>query len=82
LVEVPAAPMTGRRNHNKISNRRGLHVSGLDQLRSGHGHTPSRQDIAQKFLDTSYHRFPVMEGGRLVGQISRYDILLAIEDLW
>ena len=38
--------------------------------------------VAQRFLERPYHRFPVMEDGRLVGQIGRYDILRALEDLW
>ena len=36
---------------------------------------------AQHFLETSFRRFPVMRDGRLVGQVSRHDILKAlIED--
>lgn len=38
-------------------------------------------DLAQKFIDTRYRRFPVMEGNRLVGQISRRDVLRALESL-
>lgn len=34
------------------------------------------------FLDSSYRRFPVMENGRLVGQISRADALRAMRDNW
>ncbi len=32
----------------------------------------------QKFIDTSFHRFPVMRDGQLVGLISRLDILTAL----
>lgn len=39
-------------------------------------------DLAQKFIDTRFRRFPVMEGNRLVGQISRRDVLKALEKLW
>ena len=30
---------------------------------------------AQRFLQSHYRRFPVLQEGRLVGQVSRYDIL-------
>lgn len=33
---------------------------------------------AQIFLDSHFRRFPVMRGGRLVGQVSRHDILDAL----
>jgi CBS domain-containing protein len=35
-------------------------------------------DLAQRFLDTTYRRFPVMKDHRLVGQISRRDVLRAL----
>ena len=38
-------------------------------------------DLAQKFCESGYRRFPVLQGTRLVGQISRRDILRALEDL-
>lgn len=39
-------------------------------------------DIANRFLDNSYRRIPVEdEKGRVVGQISRRDILLAFESM-
>ncbi len=34
------------------------------------------------FLDSHYRRFPVMENGQLVGQISRADALRAMRDNW
>lgn len=39
-------------------------------------------EVAETFLKSRYRRFPVMSKGRLVGQISRYDVLRAIDDLW
>ena len=35
-------------------------------------------DLAQTFVDTRFRRFPVMQGTRLVGQISRRDALRAL----
>ena len=39
-------------------------------------------DVAELFLSTPFRRFPVMEDSRLVGQISRRDVLKALESLW
>jgi len=38
-------------------------------------------DLAQEFITTRYRRFPVMDGTRLIGQISRRDVLRALEYL-
>ena len=38
-------------------------------------------DLAQKFADQGYRRFPVTDNNRLVGQISRRDVLRALEVL-
>ena len=38
-------------------------------------------DLAQRFLDSRYRRFPVTDRNRLVGQISRRDVLRALEVL-
>ncbi len=37
---------------------------------------------AERFLESNYRRFPVMREGRLVGQISRADLLRAISEQW
>ncbi|MGB5336788.1 MAG: CBS domain-containing protein [Woeseiaceae bacterium] len=38
-------------------------------------------DLAQEFITTRFRRFPVMQGTRLVGQISRRDVLRALENI-
>ena len=39
-------------------------------------------EAAERFVKQSYHRFPVMDNERLVGQISRADVMRALGDLW
>ena len=38
--------------------------------------------VADLFLKSRYRRFPVTANDRLVGLISRYDVLRALQDLW
>jgi predicted transcriptional regulator len=35
-------------------------------------------DLAQQFLETTYRRYPVVKDHRLIGQISRRDVLRAL----
>lgn len=39
-------------------------------------------EVIELFLRGPYRRFPVLAGTRLVGQISRHDILRAVEAMW
>jgi len=39
-------------------------------------------EVADLFLKSRYRRFPVTANSQLVGLISRYDVLRALEDLW
>jgi predicted transcriptional regulator len=36
-------------------------------------------DLAQRFLNAPYRRYPVLQDNRLVGQISRRDVLRALQ---
>ena len=38
-------------------------------------------DLAQKFINEGYRRYPVTDRNRLVGQISRRDVLRALETI-
>ena len=39
-------------------------------------------DAADRFLHSNYRRFPVVRNGELVGQISRHDIMRALDDIY
>lgn len=39
-------------------------------------------EAAERFLNSNFRRFPVLRDGRLVGQISRCDILRAIDEIY
>ena len=38
-------------------------------------------DLAQEFVESKYRRFPVVQNNRLIGQISRRDVLRALAHL-
>lgn len=38
--------------------------------------------VIELFMKSRFRRFPVLEGTRLVGVISRRDVMRAIEELW
>ena len=38
-------------------------------------------DLASQFMNSGFRRYPVLDGNRLVGQISRRDVLRALADL-
>jgi len=44
--------------------------------------TATLAEILETFRASRYRRFPVMEGNRLIGQVSRRDILPALLALW
>ena len=37
--------------------------------------------IAEKFLNERYRRYPVMEDNRMIGQVTRLDVLRALEEI-
>ncbi len=41
----------------------------------------SIHNVAEKFLNCYYRRFPVLDDGKLAGQVSRRDVLLAVQPI-
>lgn len=42
----------------------------------------SLTEVAQMFVQLGHRTYPVVDDGRLVGQLSRHDTLKALEKLW
>ena len=42
----------------------------------------SLMDVARLFIDQRYHRYPVVEDGRLIGMISRSDLMRALGEYY
>jgi CBS domain-containing protein len=38
--------------------------------------------LAKRFVDAPYRRYPVVDNDRLVGQISRRDVMRVLDELW
>ena len=38
--------------------------------------------LARRFIDNAWRRYPVVENDRLIGQISRRDVMRALDELW
>jgi CBS domain-containing protein len=39
-------------------------------------------ELAKRFIEAPYRRYPVLDNDRLVGQISRRDVMRALDELW
>lgn len=39
-------------------------------------------EVSELFINHSYRRFPVMDGDKVTGQISRRDVLKALDKIW
>ncbi len=39
-------------------------------------------DLAKRFIDAPYRRYPVVKNDRLIGLISRRDVMRALDELW
>lgn len=60
--------------HDKVEKRMARNIETIDG-------NMDVFDAANKFLSSKLRRFPIVEGGKLVGQISQKDILKAALDL-
>ncbi|VAW96277.1 hypothetical protein MNBD_GAMMA20-1119 [hydrothermal vent metagenome] len=39
-------------------------------------------ELAKRFIDAPYRRYPVVKNDRLIGLISRRDVMRALDELW
>jgi CBS-domain-containing membrane protein len=65
--------------------KEGVHAESVGQYMDQDALTTSPStdmlSIAQMFLNSPYRRLPIVDGGRLVGQVSRRDLLEAAAEV-
>ncbi len=74
LKSVVTAGYHGEGNGGAVSAFMTVDVVSVDA-------TASLLDVAQMFITSAYRRFPVLDKGRVVGVISRRDVIRAVLEL-